>query len=824
MNGNSNYHPKNRPTLEIVSLLIYFVTLLYTEKDLFLCYTNNQNRSEMTQHKVWGVFLSILLLGTTVVSCSNAGGDDSLAKPRVWIISDGNDNSLHRPNGRHITDPDDVSALATYLLMSNRFDTRGIVVASSSGSLLTGKPSQATWAKEYFGKAYQEDLPNLNKYIGGYQAEIPFYESFLKEHHTHFAWEIDYTDITPYPSVQKAVSALKESTAPLYVMNWGNLTEAAILVRHLEQTNQNDLLRRLIFISHWTHSTLHVGTVRNPANTHNCRADAGACDYMHIKASDGLIKFYECGGIGQAGIVENSRLGDAYHEQYKNSALGRIFVEGKYIRGGVDDSDAATVWALIGGWGVSLDDISSSGLNFPEVEKRNEEAFAKHAKDIRNEIRRRARAAAGYPTGAVYVNSIAPDRGLADPHVLIVNDTLYTMCGHDKTWNTTDFCHMDRWELWSTTNLRDWNFVLDIKPTQTYIGDEDNCWAGDLAYKDGTYYWYFSNRNFNTGVMSAPTMHGPWKDALGKPLLPTDIVPNHKPYDPEIYVENGEYYIIFGVSQYHMAKLGDDMISLASKPQKILIYNKEGKRQHTGDKPTMFKRGDWYYLWWGYRYAMSKKLEGPYEYQGSFLDGGHGSVFKWHDQWYSIQENHETNAFYRGVQLRPLYFNPDGKVYIPEMNYEYPLPGRVYDFEHTTQGWQGIQGTTADRGIYPVLQGEVSEKGAIVASTAFLHTALKPCKQVIVRMRNKSKATKMKVAMYTYEMERGFTRKAPQKVDWSKEYWVEVPIKQDGGLKQEFTIPLSAFKGHDKFMHQIAVQPVADVSEGAWMIDEIRVE
>ncbi|MEM6830001.1 MAG: hypothetical protein AAF551_05765, partial [Bacteroidota bacterium] len=52
---------------------------------------------------------------------------------------------------------------------------------------------------------------------------------------------------------------------------------------------------------------------------------------------------------------------------------------------------------------------------------------------------------------AISVNSIAPDRGLADPHVLIVGDTIYAMCGHDRDWNIVDFCRMDRWELWSST-------------------------------------------------------------------------------------------------------------------------------------------------------------------------------------------------------------------------------------------------------------------------------------------------------------------------------------------------------------------------------------
>lgn len=425
----------------------------------------------------------------------------------------------------------------------------------------------------------------------------------------------------------------------------------------------------------------------------------------------------------------------------------------------------------------------------------------------------------------VSVNSIAPDKGLADPHVWIVNDTLYAMCGHDKTWNTTDFCHMDKWELWSTTNLKDWKHVLDIKPTQTYIGDNDNCWAGDLAEKNGKFYWYFSNRNFSTGVMTAPSMKGPWKDALGKPLLPNDIIPSHHPYDPEIYVENGVFTIFFGAGKYYAATLNDDMVSLKSKPLPIEVLNEDGSRHANGDKSCVFKRGDWYYLCWGNVYSMSKNLYGPYTYKGAFLDGGHGSVFKWHGQWYSIQENHETNAFYRGVQLRPLFFNEDSTVKIPKVNYEYPFPGRVYDFKHSTQGWRGIKDTEVTRDKHDYIEGKVDGKDAIIASTPFLHTDLNICNNIYVKLKSESKATKFRVAIYTYGADlKPFTRKAPQIVDWSKEDFIDIPYKKLNGGVQSFEISLSAFKGHKQYLHQIAVQPICDAKEGKWELLEVSIK
>lgn len=429
----------------------------------------------------------------------------------------------------------------------------------------------------------------------------------------------------------------------------------------------------------------------------------------------------------------------------------------------------------------------------------------------------------GFNPDAISVNSIAPDRGLADPHVIIVNDTVYAMCGHDRDWNIVTSCQMDRWELWATTNLTDWDYKLSILPTQTYIGDQDNCWAGDVATKDGKFYWYFSNRNYSTGVMVAPSMLGPWEDALGEPLLPEGLT-STRSYDPEIYEEDGVYHIIFGAGQYYIATLGDDMISLASEPQKIMVYTKEGKRQGTGDKPTLYKRGDWYYLWWGYRYAMSKKLEGPYEYQGQYLDGGRGSTFQWKGQWYSIQENHETNAFYRGVQIRPLYFNEDGTVYIPEHNHEYPLPGRIYTYEHTTQGWRSEKGTKVERNAdEKYIYGLAKEKGSIVTSVPFIHTPIHLCEQVRIKVKNVSASPSIKLALNGYDDPKRFTRVAPQKVDWSQEEWVEAPLKKTKRW-QEITIPLSDFETRKEWLHQIAVQPVPDQENAEWVIKSVIVE
>ncbi len=106
--------------------------------------------------KTFNKLLAAILLLAGMVS-----GNNSFAqKPIVWVITDGSDKSIINPEtGRFVGDPDDISALAGYLLMSNMFDTRGIVVASKGNLANLKAPDQKKWAEGYFGKAYASDLP-----------------------------------------------------------------------------------------------------------------------------------------------------------------------------------------------------------------------------------------------------------------------------------------------------------------------------------------------------------------------------------------------------------------------------------------------------------------------------------------------------------------------------------------------------------------------------------------------------------------------------------------------------------------------------------------
>lgn len=340
---------------------------------------------------------AVVLLGGLLVAVTTLAE----TKPKVWIISDGSDKQIinHQTNKR-VGDPDDISAIAGYLLMSNLFDTRAIVVGSKSNVAMDDVANQKAWAEQLFLKAYQADLPQLNATIGGYQDHIRFIESFRRASAAKYEPGRTYNSLEACPSVQALFEELEKSDELLNVLCWGTQTETAILVNHCLATGRQDLLRKMRIISHWTSSYYHTGTLAAPEHVHNAFNDAESCAYVKRMALNGWVQFYECSSIGQYGIVTGAPKGHEFYNRFKVSRLGEVFATGKYVGplDTVDDSDCATYWALLGNWGVSLNDIASNGTHYPEVEKQNEAAFYKWAPRIRAEMLRRAEACAASPS------------------------------------------------------------------------------------------------------------------------------------------------------------------------------------------------------------------------------------------------------------------------------------------------------------------------------------------------------------------------------------------------------------------------------------------
>lgn len=289
-------------------------------------------------------------------------------------------------------------------------------------------------------------------------------------------------------------------------------------------------------------------------------------------------------------------------------------------------------------------------------------------------------------------NPIIANQGVNDPHIRVFDGKAYLYATHDKSADNTTFI-MEDWWVWSSDDLVSWTYESTLKPEDTYIGKGfTSAWATDAAEKNGKYYWYFSEANEQTGVVTGDSPTGPWVDTLGKPMLISEMTPTHE-YDPGILKDGEDHFIIFGAFNYHIAKLGDDMVSLAEAPRPVEVINARGPYTNdkdgpfagrgTDDKPFLHKRGDIYYLSWGAFYATADNPYGPYNYRGEilndasfsdgtesptwpqgYLQGRHGSFFDMHGQsYFAYCDISQTgNRYFRDTFISYVHYREDGSI------------------------------------------------------------------------------------------------------------------------------------------------------------------
>lgn len=231
-------------------------------------------------------------------------------------------------------------------------------------------------------------------------------------------------------------------------------------------------------------------------------------------------------------------------------------------------------------------------------------------------------------------NPIISKRGVCDPHIHIFNDRAYLYASHDSPDGNHDYDMFD-WEIWSSSDLIDWRRESVIRPEETSIGPTYQCWAPDAAEKDGKYYLYLSFGMNATYVLASDCPGNGFTDVMKAPLLPKGLTPTAS-YDPAVFADDdGKCYILFGTpnwaggDSYYIARLGDDMMSLAETPRKITLDDS------ADDKPFLHKHGGVYYLSWGSYYATSENVYGPYTTRGNLdLTYDHSSFFEWNGQWF----------------------------------------------------------------------------------------------------------------------------------------------------------------------------------------------
>lgn len=315
---------------------------------------------------------------------------------------------------------------------------------------------------------------------------------------------------------------------------------------------------------------------------------------------------------------------------------------------------------------------------------------------------------------------IIPNQGVCDPHIRIYNGKVYMYTTHDRSPENTGF-YMDDWRVFSSDDLLNWKLEYTFHPEDTFLGKCEECYATDCVERNGKYYLYFSHQQKCTGVAVSDHPAGPFKDALGKPLLEPWMVDTPS-YDPAVFIDDDEArtpYIVFGYTvdgkQYYIARLNEDMISLAEEPRPIVIEN----TWDGNDAPALNKWKGKYYLS-SHRsfYATSDNVYGPYTYRGTFLADAytdHGNFFTYHNQTYfayGIPENWgevNMNRYYRTTKMVYVHFKENGDICADEFMKEVG----VGQYEAT---WPEIKGEwyfAASDGVYKKENGDGFEMRGI---------------------------------------------------------------------------------------------------------------
>ncbi|MFD2686434.1 family 43 glycosylhydrolase [Streptomyces phyllanthi] len=282
---------------------------------------------------------------------------------------------------------------------------------------------------------------------------------------------------------------------------------------------------------------------------------------------------------------------------------------------------------------------------------------------------------------ALHMRSPLPPGLHADPNIQEFGGRYYLYPTTDgvEHWGSTAF------RAYSSDDLVTWQdhgIVLDLTSD---VGWADRyAWAPAAGERDGTYYFYFC-ANQQIGVAAADSPTGPFRDALGRPLIARDDFDGQM-IDPAVFRDDdGTAYLYWGNGEAYGVPLNEDMVSF--DPSRVRRFTPDGFREGA----FVIKRGGLYYFMWSeddtrsedYRvaYATGPSPLGPWTEKGvilrkrpeyGILGTGHHTVVNvpGTDDWYIVYhrfaipgpDTPRGDGMHRESTLDRLTFAADGSI------------------------------------------------------------------------------------------------------------------------------------------------------------------
>ncbi|WP_228986509.1 family 43 glycosylhydrolase [Micromonospora sp. DH13] len=275
----------------------------------------------------------------------------------------------------------------------------------------------------------------------------------------------------------------------------------------------------------------------------------------------------------------------------------------------------------------------------------------------------------------------------ADPAPLVHNGRVYLYTGHDEDGST--YFTMKDWRVFSSADMVNWTDHGSPMSLATFAWAESDAWAGHVAARNGKFYWYVPVKQrgggmvIGVGVADSPT--GPFRDAIGRPLLGNGEI------DPNVMIDDdGQAYLYWGNPNLWYVKLNQDMISYSGSPTKIPLTTAGfGTRTGNASRPTLYEEGPWVYKRNGVyynvfaaeccgefiAYSTAPGPTGPWTYRGTVMPRqgssftNHPGVIDFNGGSYFFYHNGALpggGGFTRSVAVEKFSYNSDGT--IPSMN------------------------------------------------------------------------------------------------------------------------------------------------------------
>ncbi|MBQ9668726.1 MAG: glycoside hydrolase family 43 protein [Prevotella sp.] len=245
-------------------------------------------------------------------------------------------------------------------------------------------------------------------------------------------------------------------------------------------------------------------------------------------------------------------------------------------------------------------------------------------------------------------------------------------------------------DAFSSKNLKKWKKHPRVLTAEAVSWARMAMWAPSVVEKDGLYYFFFAANDVHEGelggigVATSTRPQGPYRDALGHPLIGT-IENGAQPIDQFVFRDDdGQWYMYYGGwGHCNVVRLTDDLLSLQPFPDGTIYKEVTPERYVEG--PFMLKRqGRYYFMWseggWGgpdycVAYAVSDSPLGPFRRIGKILEqdpqvatgAGHHSVIKDRrtDDYYIVYHRRplgDTGRDHRVTCIDRLEFDQDGLI------------------------------------------------------------------------------------------------------------------------------------------------------------------